>query len=303
MKRIRKVVIVDQELTPTVLATIETKKTGVGLFGVLLLFAIFGSFTYYLPTISAYVDGYLHPEKRTNLAGKGENPNNTEKKYPYKDNLTITSDFFDLTKISFKNNDLSFSIKNKKVDNLKMDDYNYFLEFFDESEKLLERVKLENIPVILPNKEEVVNITLKSQSFSMIQLKEMKIEDYPPYIVALDDDKFGRLTCTKDNETVEYVFKDNQLQQIDMMLTIDSTTPDFMNVYTTYQALASTYNNIVGVTSTLDLKEEGVLLFKTNINLVENNGTSLNLSRVIYSKDTDAKVVYFEMPLKNYVCK
>ena len=56
MARKKKIVIVDKELTPTVLATIENKKTG--LIGLVLLFIIFGGVVYYLPEISLYVENY-----------------------------------------------------------------------------------------------------------------------------------------------------------------------------------------------------------------------------------------------------
>ena len=60
MARKKKVVIVDQELTPTVLATKKEKKGSV--IWILFIFIIFIGVVIYLPDIAVYVEDYLNPQ-------------------------------------------------------------------------------------------------------------------------------------------------------------------------------------------------------------------------------------------------
>lgn len=307
MKRRKKVVITDQELTPIVLATIESKKTGVGLIGIILLFAIFGSFTYYLPTISKYVESYLHPELKSNLAeNEGEENNNEEeevKKYLYTKTLSIDVDEFLLYKFTIDNDTLNFFLKNKKETTLNIDEFNYFLEIYDEKDNLLQQIKFEDIPPLSVNEETQVSYKLKNTNLNYFKFLEIKKESYPSYEAPLNEEKNGILTCTKDNEEIKYIFKNNKLNLVNLNLKLDMTTPDFFNQYETYQKIAETYNKMEGITAEFLSLEEGTMLFNTEIDLGKNNGTSLSLSKSVYAKDTDAKVIYFEMPLKNYICK
>ena len=307
MKRRKKVVITDQELTPIVLATIESKKTGVGLIGIILLFAIFGSFTYYLPTISKYVESYLHPELKSNLAeNEGEENNNEEeevKKYLYTRTLSIDVDEFLLYKFTIDNDTLNFFLKNKKETTLNIDEFNYFLEIYDEKDNLLQQIKFEDVPTLSVNEETKVSYKLKNTNLNYFKFLEIKKESYPSYEAPLNEEKNGILTCTKDNEEIKYIFKNNKLNLVNLNLKLDMTTPDFFNQYETYQKIAETYNKMEGITAEFLSLEEGTMLFNTEIDLGKNNGTSLSLSKSVYAKDTDAKVIYFEMPLKNYICK
>jgi len=307
MKRRKKIVITDQELTPIVLATIESKKTGVGLIGIILLFAIFGSFTYYLPTISKYVESYLHPELKSNLAeNEGEENNNEEeevKKYLYTKTLSIDVDEFLLYKFTIDNDTLNFFLKNKKETTLNIDEFNYFLEIYDEKDNLLQQIKFEDVPTLSVNEETKVSYKLKNTNLNYFKFLEIKKESYPAYEAPLNEEKNGILTCTKDNEEIKYIFKNNKLNLVNLNLKLDMTTPDFFNQYETYQKIAETYNKMEGITAEFLSLEEGTMLFNTEIDLGKNNGTSLSLSKSVYAKDTDAKVIYFEMPLKNYICK
>ncbi len=307
MKRRKKIVITDQELTPIVLATIESKKTGVGLIGIILLFAIFGSFTYYLPTISKYVESYLHPELKSNLAeNEGEENNNEEeevKKYLYTRTLSIDVDEFLLYKFTIDNDTLNFFLKNKKETTLNIDEFNYFLEIYDEKDNLLQQIKFEDVPTLSVNEETKVSYKLKNTNLNYFKFLEIKKESYPSYEAPLNEEKNGILTCTKDNEEIKYIFKNNKLNLVNLNLKLDMTTPDFFNQYETYQKIAETYNKMEGITAEFLSLEEGTMLFNTEIDLGKNNGTSLSLSKSVYAKDTDAKVIYFEMPLKNYICK
>ena len=71
MARKKKVVIVDQELTPTVLATKKEKKGSV--IWILFIFIIFIGVVIYLPDIAVYVEDYLNPQ--VDVPNTPSNPN------------------------------------------------------------------------------------------------------------------------------------------------------------------------------------------------------------------------------------
>ena len=63
MAKNKKVVIVDEELTPTVLKTIKEKKGSV--IWPIIIFAILVAAVIYLPDISVYLEEYLNPTTST----------------------------------------------------------------------------------------------------------------------------------------------------------------------------------------------------------------------------------------------
>ena len=85
------------------------------------------------------------------------------------------------------------------------------------------------------------------------------------------------------------------------MFSVDSTDSNFNTLYGTYQAMAATYGNINGVSSTVNLVD-GKLDFRTIINLNVVDVTKIN-NKMVYPKDTDAKVMKFELETKDFVCK
>ena len=64
--------------------------------------------------------------------------------------------------------------------------------------------------------------------------------------------------------------------------------------------MQATYNSVEGVTSNVDISNN-TLYFRTIINLNTFKTNNVNIKNV-YLKDTDAKVINFEMNAKGFTC-
>lgn len=303
-KKKRKVEIIDKELTPTVLAKVEEKK--VNLIGLFVLFVIFGVVVYFLPDISMYVDSFFNPTINNptpnNPSGNGDGEDNEleTKKYEYSSNLSIDiNSLFILNKFSINENKLIFTINNSMAVSLNLDKYQYFLEIYNSSNTILQRIQLKDITVAASRTTEL-SYDLVDANIAYFTLREIPIEEYPAYVVAADANKQGMLVCRKGYEQINYLLEDNKLYSIEDIYSIDNTDVNYSTLWSTYLSLAATYNNLNGVTSEVTTGDTG-LKFTTKIDLTINSNVSIN--KIVYPKDTDAKVMSFELESNGYKCE
>ena len=301
MARKKKVVISDQELTPTVLATIEEKKFN--LLSLILLFAIFGGVVFYLPEISTYVEQYLNPSPSTSVKPSVKDTNDNDEqveieKYPYTLTLSITKGKMTLSNFSITNDYLSLQIANSDNVALDMDEYNYYLEMYSEDDTLLQRIKMDDFKVGASSSI-MMSYSIKASEIAYFTFLEISEEEYPSFIPIADANKEAVFICQKDTETINYKLKDNKLYAIEDIFMIQNTEENFTTLLGTYQSLAATYNAMNGVVSEVT-NDGNILRFITNMDLTVNN--SLTISKIIYPKDTDAKVIKFELSSKGYTC-
>lgn len=307
MARKKKIVIVDKELTPTVLATIENKKTG--LIGLVLLFIIFGGVVYYLPEISLYVENYLHPEKNPVGSNKPneEKPNEDDKtdinetvKHPYTNTLSITEKDLVLSNFSIVDTTLNFRITNNSKERKDLATLSYYMELYNAEDTLLQRIKVDEM-AIGANTYYDASYPLQDANVSSIAFLEIVEEEYPSFVAKANEQKQALLVCKRDNETVNYLLKNNQVYQIEDIFTLNSTDPSFATVLPTYQALATTYATINGITSNVS-NQGTTAIFKTTVDLSSNNA-NLFINKLIYANATDAKVIRFELLARGYNCE
>lgn len=305
MARKKKIVIVDQELTPTVLATIENKKTG--LIGLFLLFIIFGGVVYYLPDISVYVEKYLNPSSSSNTPNtpivtppqvEEEDPNEITR-HPYSNTLSITEKDLVLSNFSIVDTTINFRITNNGKAKIDMATSNYYMEFYSIDGTLLQRIKVEDAS-IGANTYYDATYTLTNVNVASISFLEITKDEYPSHIVEANEQKQATLTCRKDNETVTYYLRDNKVYQIEDTFVLSNTDVEFTTVLPTYQALATTYSTINGITSTITSNEMNTT-FKTIVDLSSNN-QAIFINKLIYASGTDAKVMRFELSARGYIC-
>lgn len=302
-KKKEKVVIIDKELTPTVLATIEEKK--LNFIGLILLFAIFGTVVFFLPNISSYIDNL---RKQNDIADNPSNPIQSKpnddvveiEHYPYSNTLNIKTDIFYLNNFQIGSDSLSFDINNNQNTSLKMDDYNYYLEIYSSKDMLLQRIKIDDLTIEAKNKIKATYKLNNTSEISYFTFMEIGVDEYNAYTAKADDNGLGMLVCAKDNEVITYSLKNNKLYLIEDSFTISTLDESYRSTLSTYQNLMNTYNNINGVTSTMNL-EENSLKFTTKMDL--NMNEKINVNKIVYPKDTDAKVMRFELMAKGYNCK
>ncbi len=309
MAKKQKVVIVNEELTPTVLATLKDKKK-TNIFGIIWLFIIFSIFiagVYFLPELSLYVNSYLNPEPVSSTStkpvvnkGEEEGEKTEVKEYNIADNPEIVEEKFIVNNIRLENKKILLNIKNTDKDILELSNMNYFINLFDGNKKLVQRIKLK-WEMINPEESIQLSYDLKNSNVSSISIMVIKQEEYPSYTATQDEYKNSTLACKKDFETINYMLSNNKLTSIQDVFEIPSTDINYAAYYNNYQLLANNYNNIAGVSSIVNL-ESDKFTFTTTINLNTFKGGTLNNNSFVYAKDTDAKIMKFEMEASGYTC-
>lgn len=306
----KKVVIVDKELTPTVLAIKkDRKKTSIlSVFWLVIIFAIFIAGAIYLPDISKYVNNYLNPD--INIPSVSDNPqdNNDNNdvsggteviKYTFSDTLEIKLDKIILKNFKLENNKLRFIIANAGTEIIDLNDYNYFLNLYDDSNKLFQRIMV-NDKIVDVNENVTLEYDLVAENINYLTFYPVKIEEYPSYIVPANENGNATLVCKKENETVSYSLNNNKVYAIQDIYEVSATDANYAVLYSTYSALASTYDTIGGVTSNVNV-ENNILYFRTLINLNTVVAGAIN-NKIVYDKDTDAKIINFELEASGYDC-
>lgn len=303
----KQIVISEEELVPTTLAVVQDKKKAnvFGMIWIFIIFIIFIAGVIYLPEISAYINSYLNPDvvvpntpSKDNKKEDDTKDETSVKEYKIANDLEITEESFKISNFNIENNTIKFKITNLTSEVLELKDAHYFINLYNDSKKLLQRIYLQDI--ISPSSEADATYDLSDSSASIISLVKISEEEYPSHIVTVPEEGVATLTCTKNYEKVEYLLNNNKVYVTNLLYEVNTTDANFNNLYNNYQALQTTYNNIEGVSSNITL-ENGLLNFKTIINLSSVKSDTLNL-KTIYPFGTDAKVIYFEMTASGYTC-
>lgn len=308
----KKMIVVDydKELTPVTLAVKEDKKKA-SIFGIVWIVLIFGIFilgVIYLPDIASFVNNYFNPDVVTPSGGNNNKNNGNDdvnsddekiKEYVISDNLEISFDSFKINNIKKENNKISMDIVNTSNEILDLSKDNYFINMYSESKTLLKRVMLGDV-IVSVGSTYTVSYDVDENVY-MLSVYNLSKKDYPAYVVTSDESNMGTLTCTKEYEKIDYLTNNNKVYAINLLNEVSSSDTNFNTLYATYQAMKNTYDNVEGISSSLDVINN-VLTFRSIINLNVVLDGSINL-KSYYPKDTDAKVIYFEMTSMGYTCK
>lgn len=307
MKKKKQIEIIDVELTPTTLAVKkDTKKVNAfGIVWIALIFAILIGGVIYLPDISLYINNYLNPEVSTPSTGN-KVPNKEEESeeketvniYNIGDTSEVLLDKIKVNNVTVSNSKISFLVTNTSQEMLKLKDYNYFMNLYDNNKKLVQRIMFTS-EVLSPSASITLEYDLMDDASAKYSILSINTSDYPAYVVDANADKSAELVCKKGYETITYLLNDNKAYGITISEEVPITDPNFNNFYSTYEALSVTYNSYEGVSSSVNVTDQA-LIFRTIINLSE-VGTNLNL-KAIYPNNTDAKIMHFELTASGYTC-
>ncbi len=309
MAKKKQIVINEEELTPTTLAVVEDKKkvSILGIFWLFLIFAIFIVGVIYLPEISQYINNYFNPDVVTPDT-PSDNKNNTTdddnkttiKEYVISENPEIIFEKFKINNIAVYESNISFDIINTSNEILELANYNYFINLYDQNKKLLQRLMLRD-EVVSPNETLKVTFSLTDSNVYSLTIISISKDNYPAYVATADENNMATLTCTKDYEKVDYLLNNNKVYAISLLYEVGVDDANFNTLYGTYQAMQVAYNSIEGVSSSIETINN-VLSFRTIINLNTIGDEKINL-KTFYPKDTDAKVMNFELTSMGYTCK
>ena len=139
----KKVKIDNQELKPTVLATVKGNNFNpLYLIGI---FLVFGLIVFYLPNIALWVNKTILHKTSNNELNIYNSTN--DKKYFLSKTLTIEDNnkLFLLSDFSTENDIFQFKITNKSDKQLDINKYHYILEIYDDNSKLIDSIILKDI--------------------------------------------------------------------------------------------------------------------------------------------------------------
>lgn len=306
----KKVVIVDEELTPTVLAIkADKKKTSVfSIVWIVIIFAVFIAGVYYLPELSQYVSNYLNPEIENpgtvNNPNGGNNGNDDDEgveivEYKLAEAPEIKEELFTLSNFKIEDNQLSFLVTNTSGSALDLSKFNYFLNLYNDNKRLLQRIMVHD-GVVAISGSITLTFDLQEEGITILTFVNISQDAYPVHVITADDSGNATLVCKKENETVNYLLTNNKVYAIQDIFEVPADDPNYSVLYSTYQALSSTYNSVGGVTSSVSV-EDNIMYFRTLYNLNTTAENAVN-NKIFYVKDTDAKIMKFELEASGYSC-
>ena len=308
-KKNKNVVLENIELKPQVIGTTYQKKNN--LLRVIIIFIVLILAVQYIDVVSSFINKALgrntsveEPIKKDN----GTNDNNKSdveekeiKHYTITDDLTIELDELVVNNFKNNNNYLAFSITNNSNNSIDLKSRKFYLETYTSDNTLLERYKI-NLKTLSSKAKENFSFNL-TKTFNNIVIVEKNIEDYPTYTLNASENGVGKITCKKNNDTIEYVFLNDTLQTIKH--TIQNNNINDYNYNTNlleYENKVVVYNNTTGMNATLNKTDNGYTV------IIDINAGTIDLSKLneLYYYNSNTKeaprVIHFEMMTYGFNC-
>lgn len=312
-RRYKNIKLEQNELTPTAIGMFENRKASS--IGTVFILGIFIAAVAFLPKISDKINEYLDPKPNTpsKTPGPIEKPTIPEEPDDNKDNfsaftsdLRITNDDIIVSNFVVDNlsNTISYDVTNNSNGTQNIEDLNYYLEIFNSEQTLIERVKLSNEYTLNSGAFTNVKRAITSESantIGFVSLIKKTTQDYPLVELKNGEGGTGALVCTAPNEKVTYKFSEEKLKEVMSEVNYTNTDANYETLYEPNKIKVNTYNNRLGVTSTIFEYENGYNI-TTSVNLNESDRLYI-FNADSFKLDTEPKVVKFEMEAQGFKCE
>ena len=285
-----------------------------GVFGVIIFFIILFGVVFGLPYIQQYLDEKNKvPEEEVvpTEEPKEENPEVTPEPeivyYEISPEVEFTFDNLKFTTASKeKTDDYYFNITATNTSNKTVDLFsqNYYLELFTSEKTLLERVKVVDDNSLSGNSTLNLHLPISENTYNnaaTITISQKTDVDYPEFEAINVEDDYKVVVCNNNSSSLKYYFMDNKLVKINDVYEYTNTDSEvYANELQDYTSKAARYNNIEGISSNI-VETNNTFTFNTVIDLKEATIKDLN-NKYYFAKNTEAKVVKFEMEAMRYTC-
>ncbi len=295
-----KVVINNQELTPTVLGELSVnKKTSI--IPLIIIFVLLITFTIFLPDIVAYIEN----EKESTTVTPGSNntivtpPIEETNKYIIESGMEIELDDIKLSDFLHVDNILSFKLTNISTESLVMNNTNYFLEIYSDKDVILDKIIIENLD--LESGESLDYSKNVDADISYLKFSYIKSSDYPEFTLDYSSG-IATLTCQKDLLNLVYSFEETGLVSLNESISLESTNTDFNDYYNYYTEKRNSYLNATGVTVTFNSLISRFEYIATYDLKLYNNNTNALEENYFYGKLTQENVVKYENEARGFIC-
>lgn len=307
-KNVTPITFSDQELIPSVIGTIDEKEKSIWPF--IIIFLLLIGFIIGLPMISNYFHGTDVVEEKTKPNSGFDNEEKPNEKevtfYLFSKENTVMIDGISIHSFQLNDHTITFAITNHSEAKNYLANRKFYLELYDNNQMFLQRIKLpsENISKGSTSTYQY-DLTVSKSNIFQFTIEEKSENDYPAVNLKKENDDTYSLTCSKKKEKLVYLFDSEQkLMKITDTLNYSSKENNYTDLLTDYRQKVLKYDAIEGVHSNIVEITTGFTV-STDIELSKIDEQVLNSAlnnQAYYKKDTNAKVVYFEMSAMNYQC-
>lgn len=294
-----------------------------GMWPLLIFFLFVGTIIVFLPTIQKMFAEYKNSKITVSSGVNKPNPSNKDNDnidneeityYDFNNETTISINKLTLNSFSknFENSSyyLILTVLNKSNTSYSYNE-NIYIELYNDNETLLSRSLLEGKKNISPASSTQVKLLINNQAYSevtKIVVKTIEQENYPQLNLQENLKEQETLTCTLNNRTMLYTFKDYKLLSIDETLNILKTTYQdnilYANALAEYRQSSAKRGLIKGVSSSIVDAEDGfTIATKIDSSTISTDDLNTFEEKGFYKKDTEAKVISFEMTGRGFTCK
>ena len=318
-KNIEPIVINSEPLSTTTIGTLDIKENGP--FVVIIGIALFLACIIGLPYITDWIQNMdfstlpttpAPPPTTETPSDEDEENLGEDKYYALQNDLVVLLNGFQFSKFQVDNTakTISFEILNQNGNSNLFTEKNFYLELYTSDTRLLDRIRL-TAESLSGQKSFTYDITdaLANATISQIAIVTKEDTDYPPVDLSMNADNEPILTCQKDNELITYTFKmENevyhliQIEEQANYLSTDANYDTYLQEYTTF---SNSYLGIRGVSATLTPTTTG-FAFKNTIQLEQVSVADykrLFTKDIYYNRDTEARVIAFELNASGYTCE
>ncbi len=281
---------------------------------IIILFVVLGVFLLFMPYIIDLTNKLLgtnidsHNGENLEIKEKDKKDENEQTNssgiQQISKELTINIDkieYSNFEKTDNNNKTLKFIIKNTSNNSYKFNKKVYF-DFYNDQKTFINRVYLVNLKEISGGVSNNYEVNIGDDIFNNatnIQVVLRTDDDYPN--ISLTN---NQLACSNLEGTLIYTFNENKLVNIKDTYTYKkgSDLVKYNEDLLSYSSRINNLNNQDGVTAVLTETDNG---FITNISIDYENAdyTKLSSNSNYYIKDTESKVISFEMNAKGYICR
>ena len=318
-KNIEPIVINSEPLSTTTIGTLDIKENGP--FVVIIGIALFLACIIGLPYITDWIQNMdfstlpttpAPPPTTETPSDEDEENLGEDKYYALQNDLVVLLNGFQFSKFQVDNTakTISFEILNQNGNSDLFTEKNFYLELYTSDTRLLDRIRL-TAESLSGQKSFTYDITdaLANGTISQIAIVTKEDTDYPPVDLSTNADNEPILTCQKDNELITYTFKmENEvyhLIQIEEQANYLSTDANYDTYLQEYTIFSNSYLGIRGVSATLTPTTTG-FAFKNTIQLEQVSVADykrLFTKDIYYNRNTEARVIAFELNASGYTCE
>ena len=292
-KKLKNVVISNEELTPTTIGYLNEKDGGI--FFLFIVFGIFFAFLYFVPEINQYIE-----TKRGNNYNQNppivedtpiieEEKNDIGKEFDYNKETIIVIEELTFSKFETSVDSINFNVENssKNIKNCAEDEYYLILK--NKDGKVSDIINLGDI-VLLSEAQNDYSYVINNIDINKIIIDKLD-EQYLDDLILVDN----KLTCSMNAATYIYNFNENKLTNVIYMFT--SPLGDSSSNY--YKGEVERLKEFEGI----DVKtlEETNFIFELKVDLEKVDKNNLE-DYYIFEINQKPEVINYKMKELGYFC-